>query len=178
MDAEDLAARVRYGRKNAIFEPTPQDHIQLGRDAIERLIPHRDPFLLVDTITAVNLDAGCAAGSRSVDPANPLFAGHFPGEPLYPGVLQLEIMGQLGLCLLGLLRNRRRTVDAQDRPAIARALKVHTALFLDAVRPGDTLEILGRVIDAGDYTSICEGQLVRDRTICCFAIMEVYFVGA
>jgi 3-hydroxymyristoyl/3-hydroxydecanoyl-(acyl carrier protein) dehydratase len=175
MEADDIAARVRAGRKQPTYRPQDTDRVALGRTEIERLLPHRDPFLLVDRVTAANLDERAVAGTRRIDPDEPLFAGHFPGEPVYPGVLQLEIIGQLGLCLFGLLK---QGAASSDRLGGVRALKIHHAVFLEAVRPGDDLQILARVIEADEYTGICEGQLLRGSTICCFAIMEVYFVEA
>jgi 3-hydroxyacyl-[acyl-carrier-protein] dehydratase len=176
MGPDLIESLARVGRKRRLFESAPADAIDLGRHAVERLLPHRDPFLFVDRITTADLDGRTIAGERRINADDPVFTGHFPGEPIYPGVLQLETMGQLGLCLFGLLRNGRTTVAADDRPQHARALKVHHAAFLSAVRPGEAITALAKVIDADAYTGICAGQLLTGDTICAFAVMEVYFV--
>ena len=176
MEPDELNALVRAGKKRALFEPSPAQAIALGRPDIEKLLQHRDPFLLVDRVTAIDAPGQAIAGTRRIDPADPLFRGHFPGEPIYPGVLQLEIMGQLGLCLLGLLKDGQYTGVPEDGPRQARALKIHHAIFLAAVRPGDELTILARVIESDTYTALCAGQLMRGDTIYAFAVMEVYFV--
>jgi 3-hydroxymyristoyl/3-hydroxydecanoyl-(acyl carrier protein) dehydratase len=176
MMPDQIETLARTGRKRRLFEAAPEHAINLGRSAVERLLPHRDPFLFVDRITTADLGGRTIAGERRIDIDDPVFTGHFPGEPIYPGVLQLETMGQLGLCLFGLLRNRRTTVAANDRPQQARALKVHHATFLSAVRPGEAITALAKVIDADAYTGVCAGQLLSGDTICSFAVMEVYFV--
>ena len=174
MELEDIEAMARTGRKRLLFEPSAGQAVDLGRDEVEKLLPHREPFLFVDRITALDPATAAIAGSRRIDPADPLFRGHFPQEPIYPGVLQLEIMGQLALCLLGLLE----TGPAENRAQRARAYKIHHAVFLAPIRPGDALAVLGKLVESDDYTALCAGQIVKGGAICAFALMEVYFVEA
>lgn len=178
MQADEIEAYARIGKKRPLFEIAEAHAVDLGRPAIERLIEHRDPFLFVDRITHVDLAGATIAGTRRLDPADPVFSGHFPGNPIYPGVLQIESMGQLGLCLFALARLGRTEVRPDDVPPPVRGLKIHHAIFIDAVRPGDELRMLARAVDHGDYTGLAVGQLFRGEQPCCFAIMEVYFVDA
>jgi 3-hydroxyacyl-[acyl-carrier-protein] dehydratase len=177
MQPEALASLVKAGKRQPLWQPAPTTQaVALTREAVLRMLEHRDPFLFVDRIAAVDLEQQALSGERTIDPADPLFAGHFPAQPLYPGVLQLETMGQFGLCLLHLARAGRAHVEETDAPQAVRALKVHHALFLDAVRPGDRLEVLARTVSCDDYTAVCAGQIRRGGQVCAFAVMEVYFV--
>jgi len=63
-------------------------------------IPHRYPFLLVDRITAIDDDNMWIEGYKNVSFNEPFFQGHFPGEPVMPGVLIVEAMAQVGAMLL------------------------------------------------------------------------------
>lgn len=72
--------------------------MELGPREIAALLRHRYPFLLVDRI--VELDAERAVGIKNVSVAEPFVPGHFPGRPVFPGVLLLEAMGQVGGVLL------------------------------------------------------------------------------
>src|SRR5215475_4867604 len=100
MASEGFSSLILSGRRNRLFDPTLLQPMGLDRFGIKQLLLHREPFLLLDRVTAVDLHVLSAAGTRWIDPADPVFRGHFPEVPVYPGVLLVEIIGQLGLCLL------------------------------------------------------------------------------
>lgn len=185
MLADELHMIVRRARKRPIWEPSQQTRpVNFGRADIERILRHRDPFLFVDTITAVDLSQSALRARRTIRPDDPIFAGHFPGQPIYPGVFQIETMGQLGVCLTHFSTGDTHEIGSDAEPTDVRAFKVHHALFQAEVLPGDELTILAKLLSADDYTAICAGQLLRaggdgeamESTICALAVMEVYFV--
>ncbi len=163
----DHDALIRAGRRRAIYVPEASHTVSLDRTAIEALIPHRDPFLFVDGIDAISAEA--IAGHLEIDATNPIFRGHFPGDPIFPGVLQLEAIGQLGLCLYAHQRGRGGDV---------RAVRIHHAVFQAPVRPSGELRLLASSITSDDTLGLCAGQLLVGDVICCVAVMEVYFVEA
>lgn len=179
MDPAELAALTRACKRRPLWEPGATTWtLSLERDAVCRLLPHREPFLFVERVTAVDLARRAIAGSRRIDPADPVFAGHFPGAPIYPGVLQLETIGQLAICLASLLEHRGELPPVGAAPPDVRALKIHTALFPEAVRPGDELSILATMIEHDEFGAICAGQLRRGDATTAFAVMEVHRVEA
>ena len=141
------------------------------------MLPHRDPFLLVDRISAIDLRQETMVGHRRIDPTDPIFRGHFPDYPVYPGCLQVEMMGQLTLCLHHLCSVGRSEVRADDAPNPLRMLRVHHALFQSEVRPDDEVVLLGKRVMHDSYTVVCAGQVLKGDTICALAIMEVFLVG-
>lgn len=165
---------IRAGRKRPLFEPGETTvEVQLGRSEIERMVPHRAPFLLIEGIDAVDLPRRAVRGFRTVDPADPVLAGHFPGDPVYPGVLLLETMAQLSICLQHFCNTDRVTVLPDDQPPRLRLLRVHHALFMAEARPGDRLTVIGQTVDDNGYTATLAGQVLKgDGTICTVSIME------
>ena len=177
MNPQELERLAKSAQRRPLWIPAESaSRVSVGRREIERLLPHRDPFLLIDAVTEVGLAEQAIRGRRRVNPDDPVFRGHFPGNPIYPGVLQLETIGQLGLCLLHFLASGSTTIAAETAPRDSRAVKIHFAQFLAPVGPGDELIVVCRAISVNDYTGICAGQILRGGTICSFGVLEVYFV--
>lgn len=97
---------------------------------IMNILPHRQPFLLVDKI--LELTKSHVVGLKNVTMNEELFGGHFPGSPLFPGVLQIEAMAQTGGILV------LNTVPDPEN-WLTLFLKIESARFKDKVVPGDTL---------------------------------------
>ena len=96
---------------------------------IRELLPHRYPFQLVDKVIAIG--ANYIVGVKNITANEPFFVGHFPQEPVMPGVLQIEAMAQVG----GLVLN---SVDEPERYSTY-FLKIDNVKFRQKVVPGDTL---------------------------------------
>lgn len=99
---------------------------------IQKLLPHRYPFLLVDGVIECD-DEKHIVGIKNVTINEPFFQGHFPNEPVMPGVLQLEAMAQTG----GILLNRI-VGEGGGTPYF---MAIDKAKFRRVVRPGDQLRI-------------------------------------
>ena len=104
-------------------------------DAIQRLLPHRPPFLLVDRVVAHDPGKRLVAW-KGVTMNEPFFAGHFPGHPVMPGVLILEALAQAA-ALLAILA---LTPD-QVRRKVTYLMAIDGARFRRPVTPGDRLEL-------------------------------------
>ena len=111
--------------------------VQLPIDVgtINTLIPHRYPFLLVDRIVDLDIAAQRIVGVKNVTCNEPYFQGHFPGQPIMPGVLIIEALAQAGGVLTQLSMGR----DAQSK--LFYMVKVENARFVKQVVPGDVLEL-------------------------------------
>lgn len=98
-----------------------------------QLLPHRYPFLLVDRIVDVDAD-NSAVGIKNVTVNEPHFMGHFPGQPVMPGVLIIEAMAQTAgaICIHN---------AGEGQPSVVYFMTIDSAKFLKPVVPGDRLEI-------------------------------------
>lgn len=109
------------------------DGCVLDHAGILQVLPHRHPFLMVDRLLEFQSGAS-AVGAKCVSFGEPWVQGHFPSEPVFPGVLQVEAIAQVA-CLLVLLSFDE---TAGKRPAFA---KIDNCRFRKPVRPGDVLRI-------------------------------------
>ncbi len=97
--------------------------------SILNCLPHRYPFLLVDKVTEIDLTEGRILGAKNVTYNEPFFQGHFPGNPIMPGVLIIEALAQIG----GILMFER------GYPQLKVLASIRNAKFRRLVRPGDVL---------------------------------------
>lgn len=122
---------------------------ELVKLAVEEILPHRPPFLFVSRI--ISLEVGKSAVTEfDVPPDLPLFQGHFPGEPILPGVIILEMLAQSGgLSLLA---------SDEYRGKIAYLAAVDAARFRRPVRPGDTIRAESKILSVRRGVGRAEGK--------------------
>ena len=101
---------------------------------IQRLIPHRYPFLLVDKVRDID-GYQTAVGIKNVTMNEPHFQGHFPGKPIMPGVTIIEAMAQTAAVMVG------TALEMQDKNMLVYFMAIDKCKFRRMVVPGDVLEM-------------------------------------
>ncbi|MBQ2935194.1 MAG: 3-hydroxyacyl-ACP dehydratase FabZ [Lachnospiraceae bacterium] len=128
----------------------------LSAKEIMEIIPHRQPFMLIDTIE--EMEPGVrAVAKKCVSYNEPFFNGHFPGEPVMPGVLIIEALAQTGaVAILSLEENKGKT---------AYFAAINSAKFKQKVVPGDVLMLETEIIKVkgpigiGKATALVNGKV-------------------
>ncbi|WNH49928.1 MULTISPECIES: 3-hydroxyacyl-ACP dehydratase FabZ [Stenotrophomonas] len=139
---------------------------------IQALIPHRYPFLLVDKVVSIDYENRTIVATKNVSINEPFFQGHFPSQPIMPGVLIIEAMAQAGGVLTQLTLGR----DAQSK--LFYMVKVDKARFSKQVVPGDVLEMhvqIKRVIRnmaVYDCMAKVDGEVVACAEVLCAGTRE------
>jgi 3-hydroxyacyl-[acyl-carrier-protein] dehydratase len=142
--------------------------VALGREQIEEILPHRDPFLFLDEVTV--LEPGSRVVARKLVREDEWFlTGHFPGRPIMPGVIIVEAMAQCGAVAV--------LADEANRGKLALFAGIDDVRFKRMVLPGDELELTCEVermrgpVGRGRGTATVDGELAARGTLT-FAVTE------
>jgi len=136
-------------------------HVKFGPDEIRKVIPHRGAMALLDGVVSVDPERGIAIGFKDARSDEFWASGHFPGNPLLPGVVMIEAAGQLAVFFYKLCT-----------PEIAGRLVVFGGVdevrFRGSVRPGERVWLVTRKIEMNrrvakcDAQGFCDGKLIFD----------------
>jgi len=158
----EFAKQIRklYQQKKLVrkFQHVKKEGVVFDINAIEKILPHRYPFLLVDKIIHLDMDKK-VIGVKSVTVNEPFFPGHFPGQPVMPGVLIIESMAQTGGILL---------LNAFPNPEekLVFFMQINNAKFRKTVLPGDQLFLEVEMINKKSKTVVMSGKAyVNDQLV-------------
>lgn len=138
-----------------------------GKDVVQAVLPHRDPFCWVSRVVACEPGQTVEA-ELDVDPGLPLFAGHFPGHPVLPGVIIMEALAQAAsFCVL---------VDRGAEGSIGFLTGIDKAKFRRQVEPGDTLVLKARIVKSSSRLCVADVEASVDGQVCATAVQK-YVLG-
>ena len=140
-----------------------------GKDAVEAVLPHRDPFVWVTRVVACEPGVEIHA-QLDVDPDLALFKGHFPEHPVLPGVIIMEALAQAAsFCLL---------VDRGAEGALGFLAGIDKAKFRRQVAPGETLDLKARIVKASARLCVAEVEASVDGQLCAQATQKYVLASA
>jgi UDP-3-O-[3-hydroxymyristoyl] N-acetylglucosamine deacetylase/3-hydroxyacyl-[acyl-carrier-protein] dehydratase len=159
---KDLSRSIRRGGEKPAFKYSAKEQPLLDINQIKALLPHRPPFLLVDRV--FHMEENAIGGIKNVTMNEPFFVGHFPEEPVMPGVLIIEALAQCsGILILNTVEN--------PKDYSTYFLKADGVKWKRKVVPGDTLQLECHIVDfrRGICTAECKafvgGQLVCEAVL-------------
>jgi 3-hydroxyacyl-[acyl-carrier-protein] dehydratase len=141
---------------------TEEAYTEADLNLIQRIIPHRYPFLLIDKVIDIVPDKGCV-GVKNVTYNEPHFTGHFPSKPIMPGVLVVEAMAQAAAVLVGI------SMKVVGRDLLTYFLTIDACRFRRMVVPGDVLMLHMTVKRGGGKIWKFHGEAKVNGEICCEA---------
>ncbi len=144
---------------DAVITPITMDYQQ-----ILDMLPHRYPFLLIDRITEC-VPGKYSKGYKNVSFNEPFFQGHFPNNPIMPGVLQVEALAQTAAPIIMTLE--------EYKGKLALFAGIESAKFKNIVRPGDKLEMETEMLKIKGPIAKCMGRSFVDGKLCTEAVLTV-----
>ena len=134
-----------------------------GRDVVLAILPHRDPFVWVSRILSCEPGVHIVA-EFDVDPALPLFAGHFPEHPVLPGVIVMEALAQAASCCV--------LLAGDDCGKVGFLTGIDKAKFRRQVAPGDTVTLRATIVKSSRRLVVAEVEASVDGEICATATQK------
>lgn len=139
---------------------------------IQQILPHRYPFLLIDRVIDIN-KGETLTGFKNVSISENVFQGHFPGHPIYPGVMILEGMAQAG----GILAFKSMDISEEEiANKVVYFMSIDKAKFRNPVRPGDRLEYRISVIKNKGSIWLLKGEAYVDDQLASEAELKAMIV--
>jgi len=139
---------------------------------IQEIIPHRYPFLLLDRVTNLTIKESIV-GYKNVTIGDNIFQGHFPGHPIYPGVMILEGMAQTGGILA--FKSMEMTKEEAENKVVY-FMSIDKAKFRKPVKPGDKLEYRIDIIKQKGSIWMFDGKAYVDDTLVAQAELKAMIV--
>ena len=137
----------------------------MDREEIKKILPHRDHMLLLDEVTK---EEGVAIGQYTVRGDEFFLKGHFPGNPIVPGVILCEILAQPACVLMG---------DAMSEGKLPVYTGLNNVKFRSPVKPGDTIETECRIKRAKHPFFFAEGIVRVEGKVCVSADFSFAIMG-
>jgi UDP-3-O-[3-hydroxymyristoyl] N-acetylglucosamine deacetylase / 3-hydroxyacyl-[acyl-carrier-protein] dehydratase len=166
----EFAKKIRslYQQKKLVkkYQLVKKEGVIFDANAIQRILPHRYPMLLVDKIIDLEFDKK-VVGIKGVTINEPFFQGHFPGQPIMPGVLIVEAMGQVGGILV---------LNSLPQPEnnLVYFMTINNVKFRKPVVPGDQLVLVAELVSKRSKYFSIKGSAYVDNNL----VAEAEFTGA
>lgn len=140
---------------------------------IQKIIPHRYPFLLLDRVTKIEQNRSLV-GYKNVTIGDNVFQGHFPGHPIYPGVMILEGMAQAGGILA--FKSMGDMTEEEAATKVVYFMSIDNAKFRAPVKPGDRLEYRISVVKNRGQIWVLDGKAFVDDVLVSEAELKAMIV--
>ncbi|MFT5207368.1 MAG: 3-hydroxyacyl-[acyl-carrier-protein] dehydratase [Candidatus Omnitrophota bacterium] len=147
--------------ESTLFDPY---QMPMDQEGIKKIIPHRDPFLLVDRITSLTEDS--VIGEKTLSGEEDFFRGHFPSKPVMPGVLMIEALAQVTgvmICSRPDFRNRMGFFAS-----------INKVKFREMVSPGSTLRLESIKVREKKMFYIAQARAMLGDKMACEAEIMLY----
>lgn len=132
---------------------------------VMKILPQKPPFLMVDKIVEV-IPGKKAVGIKALGANEPYFDGHFPGNPVLPGVLQIEAINQVGEIAL--------LCDEKFKGTLAFVTGCNNVRFKRPILPGDVVTITTEVLDSESKIGAGRGKIEKDGQVVCEADLSFF----